>query len=187
MVHNQEAVLNRLSKEQRQLLDQVKAAMELYFGSDIRRIAHAHDVTGYALQLLQYIDADPLETLCASYLHDIGIPEAERKYGHCSGKLQEQEGPPVARKILAEICDDGGLIEKVCELVGLHHTPAGVDRPEFRILWDADALVNLVEVVADKEGYAIEAIIDRALVTEAGHRLAKQIFLPDAKKNQPAC
>ncbi len=180
MVHNQDAVLNRLSIEQRKLLDQVKAAMELYFGSDVRRIAHAHDVTGYAFELLQFIDADPVETLCASYLHDIGIPEAERKYDQCSGKLQEQEGPAVAKRILYEITHDAVLIERVCELVGRHHTPGGVDRPEFRILWDADALVNLVEVVADKEAYAIEAILERALVTEPGLRLARQIFLSPA-------
>lgn len=177
MVHNDASVLNRLTREQRHLLDQVKGAMELYFGNDVRRIAHAHDVTGHALRLLPYVDADPLETLCASYLHDIGIPEAERKYGQCSGKLQEQEGPPVARKILAELTGDICLIDKVCALVGRHHTANGLDTPEFRILWDADALVNLAEVVRQQEPHAIETIIEKALVTEPGHRMATDLYL----------
>ncbi len=178
MGNSEKSILTSLSLSQRRLLDQVKEAMELYFGSDVRRIVHAHDVTGHALNLLEYIDADPLETLCACYLHDIGIPEAERKYGNCTGKLQEQEGPPVARRILAELASDNQLIDNVCELVGLHHTPNGLDKPEFRVLWDADALVNLAEVVTEKEPHAIEAIIDRALVTEPGHRMAITLFLP---------
>ena len=179
MVHHQDGVLGRLPQDQRDRLDQVRDAMEAYFGSDVRRIAHAHDVTGYALELLQFIDADPLETLCAAYLHDIGIPEAERKYGQCSGPLQEREGPPVARRLLAAGEASVDLIDRVCELVGAHHTPGGVDRPEFRILWDADALVNLREVVVDKPDHLVETLIDRALVTEAGRQKARALFLQD--------
>jgi len=167
----------RLSAGEKRFLDLVRQVMETYFGNDIRRIAHAHDVTRHALNLLQYIDANPLLTLSACYLHDIGIPEAERKYGQCSGKLQEQEGPPVARQLLATIPADEELNIRVCELVGLHHTPAGLDTPEFRILWDADALVNLAEVVAGKQPHEIEKIIDRSLVTEPGHRMACEIYL----------
>ena len=29
-------------------------------------------------------------TLAAAYLHDIGIPEAERRYGSCAGPHQEE-------------------------------------------------------------------------------------------------
>lgn len=171
-------ILNRLSEKQLRFLERVRLQMERYFGSDVRRIIHAQEVTDHAADLLQYIDADPLVTLTATYLHDIGIPEAERKFGQCSGKLQEQEGPPVARILLADVGAEEDLIDKVCELVGRHHTSAGVDSAEFRILWDADALVNLSERVADKKRQAIEAILDKALVTEAGYRRARDIYLP---------
>jgi len=177
MLHER-LTLNRLSEKQLRFLEQVRLLMEKYFGSDVRRIVHAHEVTNHAADLLQYIDADPVVTLTATYLHDIGIPEAERKYGQCGGKLQEQEGPPVARILLADVGAEEGLIDKVCELVGLHHTPAGVDSAEFRILWDADALVNLSEVVADKRTHEIEAILAKILVTEAGYRRARDIYLP---------
>lgn len=161
-----------------QFLEQVCQLMEGYFATDIRRIAHAHDVAQHATNLLQYVDADPVLTITAAYLHDIGIPEAERKFARCDGKLQEHEGPPVARALLADIKAEVAFIDRVCELVGNHHTPNAVDSPEFRILWDADALVNLAEVVVGKGSSAIESILDKALVTEPGYRMAKAIYLP---------
>jgi len=168
-----------LSAEQQQFLARVRRVMEVYFATDVGRIAHAHDVAEHASNLLQFVDADPQTTLAAAYLHDIGIPEAERKFGRCDGMLQEQEGPPVARMLLADVGAEADFVDRVCRLVGHHHTPNGVDSPEFRILWDADALVNLAEVVVGKESYAIESILSKALETEAGYRMAKSIYLPE--------
>lgn len=177
MIENSGPVLVKLDSEEQHFLKQVCQAMETYFATDVRRIAHAHDVTTHARNLLQYVDADPLLTIAATYLHDIGIPEAERKFDRCDGKLQEQEGPSVARMLLADIGAEESLINQVCELIANHHTPNGVNSPEFRILWDADALVNLADVVVDKEPYAVESILNKALVTEAGYRIAKSIYL----------
>lgn len=158
-------------------LHQVRSAMEAYFGEDARRIGHALQVTAYAEELLDYIDADPTITLTAAYLHDIGIPAAERKFGSCAGHYQEQEGPPVARALLSELGADESLIETVCAMVASHHTPEGIDSPEFRILWDADALVNLAEIVPGKTPEQIRAILDKSMVTEPGYRRALSLFL----------
>jgi len=176
--------LIQLTDDQHEFLDHVCQLMESYFARDIRRVAHAHDVKKHALNLLSYIDADPVVTLAAAYLHDIGIPEAERKFGRCDGKLQEQEGPPVARTLLADLGADDVLIDTVCELVGNHHTARAIDTPEFRILWDADALVNLAEVVEGKKSYAVESILNKALVTEPGFQMAQQIYLSRSQENK---
>lgn len=160
------------------LVENVRAAMEAYFGADARRIDHALQVTTYAQELLAFIDADPIVTLSAAYLHDIGIPAAERKYGSCAGPYQEELGPPVAREILERLGAPEALVETVCTLVGRHHTPGGVDSPEFRILWDADALVNLAEVVPGKTPEQIRTILDRSMVTEPGYRRALSLFNP---------
>jgi HD superfamily phosphodiesterase len=159
-------------------IDRVRTAMEAYFGADGRRIAHACQVAANARELLAYIDADPTVTLAAAYLHDIGIPEAERRYGSCAGPHQEELGPPVARAILERLEAPPALVETVCTLVGRHHTPGGVDSPEFRILWDADALVNLEEVVPGKTAEQLRSILGKWLVTEPGYRRALQIYLP---------
>ncbi len=36
----------------------------------------------------------------AALTHDIGIHVCEEKYGNCNGKLQEQEGPAIAERLL---------------------------------------------------------------------------------------
>lgn len=170
-------MLLKLDEPTSGVLRQVRRAMETYFGPDQRRIDHALQVTEYAEEFLSHIDADPLVTLCAAYLHDIGIPEAERKHGHCSGKQQEIEGPPVARMLLQDLAVDSVRVDTICCLIGNHHTPRGVDSPEFRILWDADALVNLAEVVDGLQPARVEEILRRSLVTEAGYRRAREIYL----------
>jgi HD superfamily phosphodiesterase len=159
--------------------EKVRVAMEAYFGDDNRRIEHALQVAGYARELLSYIDADEMTTLAAAYLHDIGIPEAERKYGSCTGPYQEQEGPPVAREILNELGAPEHFVSAVCALIGSHHTPAAIDSPEFRILWDADALVNLAEILPGKSPGKIRTILEKSMVTEPGFRRALTLFLPE--------
>lgn len=158
--------------------EKVRGAMESYFDADSRRIGHAIQVAGYARELLAYIDADETVTMAAAYLHDIGIPEAERKHGSCAGPYQEQEGPPVARKILEGLGAPELFVATVCALVGSHHTPAAIDSPEFRILWDADALVNLAEVLPGKSPDKIRAILEKCMVTEPGFRRAVSLYLP---------
>lgn len=78
-------------------------AMETYFDGDTKRINHAHRVTAYAEQLLEQEEGDYPIVIGASVLHDIGIHQAEKKYGSTSGKYQEKEGPPIARRILTRL------------------------------------------------------------------------------------
>lgn len=153
--------------------------MESCFGEDDRRIAHASAVAGYTRELLACIDADPVLTLTVAYLHDIGIHEAERRHGSNAGNYQELEGPPIARQLLEKLGAVPELIDQVALIVGRHHTPGGVDSPEFRILWDADALVNFAEVLPGKPPEEVERILTRHMVTESGYRMARQLFLPN--------
>lgn len=162
-----------------ELASKVKLAMQATFGDDQKRIDHACAVAFWVTTLLDYVDADPELALCAAYLHDIGIHEAERKHGSCSGNYQEIEGPPIARAILEELGVEEAKIVTICNMVGLHHTPKGVDSAEFRILWDADALVNLEEVLPGKNQEDAGRIIHKSMVTEAGYRLALKKFLPE--------
>jgi putative nucleotidyltransferase with HDIG domain len=155
--------------------------MEHYFGADQKRIDHALQVCSYAEELLAYIEADPVLTLSAAYLHDIGIPEAERKHGSSAGSWQEVEGPPVARAILMDLGADRLFIELVAEIVGNHHTSRAVDSSAFRILWDADALVNFSEVLPEKTAQQIEALLRRHMVTEPGFQLALKLFLKESR------
>lgn len=174
-------LLVTIPDEQKVFLGAVRTAMQHYFGADQKRIDHALQVCRYVNELLAYIDAEPVLALTSAYLHDIGIHEAERRHGSNAGNWQELEGPPVAIAILTELGADASLIERVAEIVGKHHTSNGVDAPEFRILWDADAMVNFSGALAGKADAQIEKILHRHMVTEPGLRIARKLFMKDAE------
>ena len=113
-------------------------------------------------------------------LHDIGISVAEKKYGSASGHYQEKEGPPLACKMLKKLGYDSGMIEEICEIIGNHHSPGKVNSINFKILYDADWLVNLPdETKGDKK--KLERAIDRVFLTQTGKEMAKDIYLRNGK------
>lgn len=118
--------------------------MKSYFGKDKRRITHALRVTEYAEKILQHEEnADKDVVVSAAVLHDIGIHEAERKHGSSAGKYQEIEGPPIAKELMLQEKLSDELIEEVCQIVAHHHTPGVIDTINFKVLYDADLIVNL--------------------------------------------
>ncbi|MFX1555119.1 MAG: HD domain-containing protein, partial [Promethearchaeota archaeon] len=80
--------------------DRIAAEMRRIFGRDQKRINHANRVVQLAEEILKVEGGDPAVVIAASYLHDIGIHEAEKKYNSPAGHYQEIEGPPIARSIL---------------------------------------------------------------------------------------
>ncbi len=160
-----------------ELLGRVEAVMRDYFGTDLRRIDHALRVTGFAEELLRHEQGDRLVVIAAALLHDIGIREAERKYGSSAGDLQEREGPPVAREILTELAFDESVIAEVCEIIASHHSPGEVDTDNFRIIWDADWLVNLGDEFDLKDDVKTLKMIGKIFQTATGKSIAEQIYL----------
>ena len=66
------------------------------------------------------------------------------------------------------------VIERVCWLVGHHHTYDPIDGMDHQILVEADFLVNLFEGNKDRD--AIESACRRIFKTEAGKTLCRQMF-----------
>ncbi|MEJ2031864.1 MAG: HD domain-containing protein [Deltaproteobacteria bacterium] len=165
--------------EKQALKDQVAVAMKRYFGSDFRRIGHATRVTRYAEEINRGEGGNAPVILIASYLHDIGIKEAERKFSSSAPPHQHREGPPVAREILTGLGAEQELIEEVCDIIGHHHTPRPEETMNFKVLYDADLIVNLEEKQAEKPSPRdhLERIIERSFLTESGRRLAARVLL----------
>jgi hypothetical protein len=159
-------------------LHMVEVAMRDYFGADQRRVDHALRVTGFAEEILKQEKGDRLVVIAAALLHDIGIREAERKYGSSAGNLQESEGPPVAREILSVLKFDEPVIAEVCEIIASHHSPGEVDTDNFRVIWDADWLVNLGDEFDLRDAAKTRDLIRNIFQTATGKAIAELIFLP---------
>lgn len=152
-------------------------AMEAYFGEDARRIDHARRVTEYAETLWWQEGGDYAVIIGASVLHDIGIHEAQRKYGSTAGKYQESEGPPIARQILSGLSFELNKIDEICEIIAHHHRPGVIDTGNFKVLYDADWLVNLRDEYDIGDKAKLKHIIDKVFLTPGGKALAREIYL----------
>jgi len=173
-----------LTKKQEQLIDRVAVAMKQYFENDFKRIGHATRVARYAEQIMGAGTDDEEQAhravvLIAAYLHDIGIKEAERKFHSSSPKYQHQEGPPVARAILTELQAEPGLLEEICDIVGHHHNPRHEETINFKVLYDADLIVNLEEKkkVSPIKSERLQKIIQKSFLTPGGRAVAQKILL----------
>jgi HD superfamily phosphodiesterase len=158
----------------KQLKDKLVAEMKDYFGEDRRRISHALRVTSFAEEILLEEEGDEDIVIAAAILHDIGIPVAEKKYGSSAGHYQEIEGPIVAREILRRHGYEEPFIEHVCEIIGKHHSPRRINTINFRIVYDADLLVNLGGKFQNRPEKGISERIDRIFLTETGRIVAKK-------------
>ena len=150
-----------------------------YFRGDPRRCQHFIKVASLAreIALLENADAELVALVeAAGLVHDCGIKPGEAKYGagHCSGKIQEQEGPAVARSLLIDLNYDDATVERICYLVGHHHTYTNIDGLDYQILVEADFLVNFYEDGLSKE--AVARAVDKIFRTDSGIALAKEMF-----------
>ncbi len=154
-------------------------AMEAYFKGDEKRINHAHRVTEYTEELLKQEGGDYPIVIGASVLHDIGIHQAEKRYGSTSGKYQEKEGPPIARRILTGLGFEPDQIQEICEIIAHHHSPGKINTQNFKILYDADWLVNLKDEHDIQDRHKLSNIIRRVFLTGSGKALAREIYLKE--------
>ena len=159
-------------------IEELALALIDYNNGDPKRIQHTTKVHAYAslISKCEGLDEDTQFILeSAALVHDVGIRASERKYGHQNGKLQEQEGPAVARDLLVQI---GGYtdqqIERICWLVAHHHTYHVCEDMDYQILIEADFLVNIYE---DSESpKAIEAVRRNIFKTKSGLKMFDAMF-----------
>lgn len=148
-----------------------------YYEGDPKRIQHFMKVHDFSrtIGLLEGLDENTLFILeTAAVVHDIGIKVSEEKYGSCEGKLQEQEGPAIAKDLLQRFHYKPEIINRVCYLVGHHHTYKDINGMDYQILVEADFLVNLYEDQVTET--AIRNAYDRIFRTESGKKLCREMF-----------
>lgn len=160
------------------MTENILLKMIQYFGTDTRRIKHALKVYGFASTIArsEQLAEDELFIVdIAAVLHDIGIKVAERKYNSSSGTYQEIEGPEVAKTLLSEFNLNNDILERICYIIGNHHTYTKIDGIDFQILVEADFLVNIYEdeIVQD----AITSIRQKYFTTPTGISMLESMYM----------
>lgn len=149
-----------------------------YFGCDARRINHALKVYGFADCIARrenLSDNDIFIVDIAAILHDIGIKEAEKKYNSSSGHYQEIEGPTIAQELLSEINLKKETLDRICFLIGNHHSYQKIDGLDFQILVEADFLVNIYE--DEMSRLSINSIRKKYFKTPTGISMIERMYL----------
>ena len=158
-------------------LDTLTMKMLCFNGKDALRSQHLLKVHRFAQMIGRAEGLDDSTQFlleCAAVVHDIGIRPAEEKYGSASGKLQEQEGPAYAADMLREVGLEEAMTERICYLVGHHHTYDGIDGIDYQILVEADFLVNFLEDGVSADGIAGTA--RKIFRTAAGKHLCSVLY-----------
>ena len=127
-------------------------------------IAEQEDVNGELLQVIE----------TAALVHDIGIKVAISQHGRSSGDLQEKLVPPEAERMLSSMNFKKSFIQRVCYLVGHHHTYESIDGLDYQILVESDFLVNIHESKYDRD--AIHQISEKIFKTKTGKTLLLSKF-----------
>lgn len=159
------------------MINKLHFAMISLYSGDVKRIQHFCKVHSYAkfIAEMEHVDEDTLFILEAAALtHDIGIHLCEEKYGNCNGKLQEKEGPAIAKKLLADLHFAEQVSERVQYLIAHHHTYEDIDGIDYQILIEADFLVNIYEDELSKE--AIVHAYKKIFRTDAGKKICREMF-----------
>lgn len=159
------------------MLNKLHFAMIGLYKGDAKRIQHFCKVHSYAKLIAETENVDSrtlfiIET--AALTHDIGIHTCEKKYGNCGGKLQEKEGPAIAKELLAKLGFEDDISERVQYLIAHHHTYNNIDAIDYQILVEADFLVNIMEDSLTKEA-ALQAY-NKIFKTECGKKICREMF-----------
>jgi len=168
-----------LAQKEDLLKDRVAIEMKRYFKQDFKRVGHAIRMARYAEQIGREEGGNLAVILCAAYLHDIGIKEAERKHNSTAAKYQEEKCPSIAREILNRLGAKKGLVDEACDIVGHHHHPRQEETVNFKSLYDADLIANLEEKQkkSPPDSKKLMGIIKESFLTESGRKLAKRVLL----------
>ena len=102
------------------------------------------------------------------------VIDIARKYGNCNGKLQEQEGPAIAERLLEKLGFEKDISERVQYLSAHHHTYNNINEIDYQILVEADFLVNIMEDGLSKEA-ALKAC-HNIFKTTCGKTICRKMF-----------
>ena len=157
----------------------IRKMIDFYQGNK-HDVAHFMKVYAYAetIGLSEGLDERTQKTLeYAAIVHDIACPICRVKYGNTNGKYQEAESEALLIPFLEEFDMDDEMKDRIIYLVSHHHTYTNVDGMDYRILLEADYLVNADESNYSKE--SIQTFKKNVFQTKCGIHILDSLYLSD--------
>ena len=158
-------------------MDRLLQAMMEYEKGSPKRVQHLIKVYEFSRLIgkMEKLDEHTQMILeSAAIVHDIGIRLSLEKYNSSSGNYQEIEGPPEAKSLLESLGWPEDVTERVCWLVGHHHTYKDIDGIDYQILVEADFLVNLYE--EESAPSVQKSVYQKIFQTESGKRICALLY-----------
>jgi predicted metal-dependent HD superfamily phosphohydrolase len=159
------------------MVGKVTLGMIEFFGKDRQRIAHALKVCAHAVTIAEVegLSSEKRNLIAmAALLHDVGIKIAEEKYGSCTFRQQEELGPAAAGEILSARNIAPAFINRIKFLIAHHHSPHTCEDIDFRILLEADFLVNFEE--GNMPLTSVEPTAQKHFRTKTGLSILRTMF-----------
>lgn len=127
------------------LKDKVAVEMKRYYKTDFKRISHATKVARHAEKIGKSEGGNLAVILCAAYLNGIGYDEAEKKFNRVESEKIQEESAVIARSILGRLGAKEQILTEVCDIIGPVNGSSREQSCEYRVVADADRIVNLLE------------------------------------------
>lgn len=162
---------------------EIMEKMIVYSEGSHHDINHFMKVWGFARTIAEKEAVDEETKFiaeAAAIVHDIACPLCREKYGNTNGRHQEEEGVPLVYDFFRGTDLSKAQVDRIAYLVGHHHTLTHIEGMDYRILIEADYLVN-----ADESEYSKEAVIGFGnfyFKTETGRKFLSSIY--DVKLSQ---
>lgn len=159
-------------------IGQISKKLIQYFGTDVKRINHAMKVAAFGKSIGEnegLSDTEVFIVEACGYLHDVGIKKGEELHHSSAGNYQEEYGPDIAKELLKDLDMKENIIDRICYIIGNHHSYQNINGADFQILVEADFIVNIFEDDMDEK--AIQTVYDRIFKTETGKSYLGGMYL----------
>ncbi len=160
------------------LKDKVAVEMKRFYKTDFKQIGRVSRIAQHAEKIGKEEGANMGIILCTAYLSDIGLNQAEQKYGNQEPESVKKESLQIASDILTRLGANEQVLEEVCRLIQIHGTDEAELVPESMILHDARQTTLLEEAHKNNplEPALVENSLEKEFLTPAGKENARSIF-----------
>jgi hypothetical protein len=160
------------------LKDKVAVEIKRFYKTDFKQISRVSRIAHHAEKIGKEEGANLGIILCAAYLNDIGLQQAEQKYDSREPDAVKKESLEIAVEILTRLGADTQVLDEVCRLIQIHDTADALNVRESMILSDAQRTAILEEEnkIAPLSPAAIEDCLENRYLTAAGKKNARKTF-----------